>query len=228
MRIALAFAFVLSLTADARAQNPAPPPVPGPPPVPTSVWASKPTALPGYPAGVRPWIKVADVRAAHRGEANWRERMFDDGRLSAEYVAAAPGATQSARFHPDTREWFAVVEGEVRVEIEGQEPFTATRGSLVEHPAPDGVHGAHHRHDAEPALRAERGRRQDLLRGRRRRAAGAAGAGWVRLDAHDHQPQPRTLRRVQHARTSTSTRRARRTRSTPADASCATTSPRCW
>jgi quercetin dioxygenase-like cupin family protein len=38
------------------------------------------------------------------------------------------------RFHPDTREWFAVVEGDVRVEIEGQEPFTATRGSLVNIP----------------------------------------------------------------------------------------------
>ena len=36
--------------------------------------------------------------------------------------------------HPDTREWFAVVEGEVKVEIEGQAPFTATRGSLVNIP----------------------------------------------------------------------------------------------
>ncbi len=134
MRIALAAAFALSLTVHARAQNPAPPAVAGPPPVPTSVWASKPTALPRYPAGVRPWIKVADVKAAHRGEANWRERLFDDGRLSAEYVAAAPGTMQSPRFHPDTREWFAVVEGEVRVEIEGQAPIVATRGSVVNIP----------------------------------------------------------------------------------------------
>jgi quercetin dioxygenase-like cupin family protein len=40
----------------------------------------------------------------------------------------------SPRFHPDTREWFAVVEGTVRVSIEGQPPFTATRGSLVNIP----------------------------------------------------------------------------------------------
>jgi quercetin dioxygenase-like cupin family protein len=40
----------------------------------------------------------------------------------------------SRRFHPDTREWFAVLEGEIRVEIEGQAPFTATRGSLVNIP----------------------------------------------------------------------------------------------
>src|SRR5436189_6150368 len=52
----------------------------------------------------------------------------------AEYVSAPPGAKALRRFHPDTREWFAVLEGEVRVEIEGQEPFAATRGSLVNIP----------------------------------------------------------------------------------------------
>src|SRR5436189_3967761 len=52
----------------------------------------------------------------------------------AEYVSAPPGAKALRRFHPDTREWFAVVEGEVRVEIEGQEPITASRGSLINIP----------------------------------------------------------------------------------------------
>jgi hypothetical protein len=33
----------------------------------------------------------------------------DDGRLTGEYVADAP-VKLSRRFHPDTREWFAVVE----------------------------------------------------------------------------------------------------------------------
>ena len=45
-----------------------------------------------------------------------------------------PERRSPRRFHPDTREWFAVVEGEVRVEIEGQAPITATRGSLVNIP----------------------------------------------------------------------------------------------
>jgi quercetin dioxygenase-like cupin family protein len=103
-------------------------------PVPTSVWVPKPVALPGYTAPQRPWVKLADLKAAHRGQANWTERLVDDGRLMAEYVAAAPGTIVSRRFHPDTREWFAVVEGEVRVEIEGQTPFVATRGSLVNIP----------------------------------------------------------------------------------------------
>ena len=60
--------------------------------------------------------------------------IVDDGRLTGEYVSAAPGTIVGRRLHPDTREWFAVVEGDVKVTIEGQEPFTATRGSLVNIP----------------------------------------------------------------------------------------------
>src|SRR5579871_2616869 len=103
-------------------------------PVPTSVWAPKPTTPPAYPAGVKPWVKLADLKARHTGDPNWREVIVDDGRLTGEYVSASPGTVVGKRLHPDTREWFAVVEGEVRVSIEGQEPFTATRGSLVNIP----------------------------------------------------------------------------------------------
>jgi quercetin dioxygenase-like cupin family protein len=89
---------------------------------------------PPYPAGHKPWIKLADLRARHKGVASWRETIVDDGRLTGEYVAAAAGSKVPRQLHPDTREWFAVVEGEVKVDIEGQPPFTATRGSLVNIP----------------------------------------------------------------------------------------------
>lgn len=105
-----------------------------PRPVPTMVWAPKPVKTPSYRPGLKPWTKLADVKARHKAHTDWREVMINDSRLMAEYVAASPGTKVSARFHPDTREWFAVVEGEVRVEIEGQDPFTATRGSLVNIP----------------------------------------------------------------------------------------------
>jgi quercetin dioxygenase-like cupin family protein len=105
-----------------------------PRPVPTLVWAPKPTTLPGYAAPQKPWTKLADLKARHKDQAGWREVMVDDGRLTGEYIADAAGARVGRRFHPDTREWFAVVEGEIRVEIENQEPFTARRGSLVNIP----------------------------------------------------------------------------------------------
>jgi quercetin dioxygenase-like cupin family protein len=103
-------------------------------PVPTAVWAPKPAQTPAYPPGLKPWTKLSALKAAHKGQVAWREVIVDDGRLTGEYVAAAPGTRVERRLHPDTREWFAVVEGDVRVEIEGQPSFTATRGSLVNIP----------------------------------------------------------------------------------------------
>jgi quercetin dioxygenase-like cupin family protein len=107
--------------------------VPAQAPIPTAVWAPKPVKTPPYPEGHRPRIALADLKARHT-DANWSERLVNDGRLTADYVAAAPGVKVGRRLHPDTRVWFAVVEGEVRVEIEGQTPFVATRGSLVNIP----------------------------------------------------------------------------------------------
>lgn len=105
-----------------------------PKPLPTSAWAPKPTKTPGYTGIHKPWTKLADLKVKHRGRPTWRELIVSDGRLTAEYLSAAPGTKVPRRFHPDTREWFAVVEGEVRVEIEGQEPFVARRGSLINVP----------------------------------------------------------------------------------------------
>src|SRR5687767_11782986 len=92
--------------------------------VPTAAWAPKPIRTPGYTPPQQPWVKLADLKARHKGDANWRELVVDDGRLTGEYVSASPGTKVGRRFHPDTREWFAVVEGTVRVEIEGQTPLT--------------------------------------------------------------------------------------------------------
>jgi len=105
-----------------------------PQPTPTLVWAPKPTSTPAYTPTQKPWVTLAEVKARHAGDTTWRDLIVDDGRLTGEYVAAAAGTRTDRRFHPDTREWFAVVAGEVKVEIEGQPAITATRGSLVNIP----------------------------------------------------------------------------------------------
>ncbi len=147
--------------------------------MPTVVWAPKPVKTPGYTGIHKPWIKLADLKAKHKGQPTWRELLVNDGRLTAEYFSAAPGTKVSRRFHPDTREWFAVVEGEVRVEIEGQEPFTATRGSLVNIPRQT-IYSLE-TIGTSPSLRfaRERRRREDgLSRGcRRRRRPHPASSG---------------------------------------------------
>src|SRR5205814_7837119 len=85
--------------APAAAQNPRP--------APTTVWAPKPVQTPAYAPPQQPWVKLAEIKRIHKTESNWRELVVDDGRLTGEYVAAAPGSKFQKRFHPDTREWFA-------------------------------------------------------------------------------------------------------------------------
>jgi mannose-6-phosphate isomerase-like protein (cupin superfamily) len=104
----------------------------GPPEEPS--WAPKPIELPRYAAPHKPVTRLADLKRKHAGEPQWSEVIVDDSTLHAEYIQSAPGATVSRRFHPDTREFWAVVEGQLRFTIEGQQPFVATHGSLVQVP----------------------------------------------------------------------------------------------
>jgi mannose-6-phosphate isomerase-like protein (cupin superfamily) len=97
-------------------------------------WAPKPKALTKYTPPHKPHTKLAEVKAKHKGHANWKEVVVDDDHLNAAYVFSAPGSKVSKRFHPDTREWWVVLEGQLRFEIEGQQPFVATKGSMVQVP----------------------------------------------------------------------------------------------
>ncbi len=99
-----------------------------------AVWAPKPAQVPGWVAPQRPHVKLSDLKARHRNQPEWRELLVDDGHLQAEYISAPPGPTLSKRFHSDSRAFWVVVDGQMRVEIEGQGPFVATKGSLVQVP----------------------------------------------------------------------------------------------
>ena len=61
--------------------------------------------------------------------------IVNDDYLQAEYIQAAPGTKVGKRFHPDTRAWWVVMDGQIRFDIEGQDSFTATKGSMVQVPA---------------------------------------------------------------------------------------------
>ena len=150
--------------------------------------------------GSKPWTKLADLKAQHKGEANWREVIVDDGRLTGEYVAAAPGTKVPKRFHPDTREWFAVVEGEVQ--RRDRRPGAVHRDARIarQHPAADDLLARNDRRQAEPALHRQRRAREDAVparrRPRRRRRPPPAG---IVVGAGDAQPHRRPVRSVQPA-----------------------------
>ncbi len=93
--------------------------------------ASKPTEWTGPH---KPHTKYADLLAKHKGEANWRELVVDDEHLRSEYISEAPGTVTPRHFHPDTREWWVITDGQIRFRIDGQEPFVASKGWLVQVP----------------------------------------------------------------------------------------------
>jgi mannose-6-phosphate isomerase-like protein (cupin superfamily) len=100
----------------------------------TPSWAPKPVEPTKYVAPHKPHTKLADLKAKNKGRADWKEVIVDDDHLHAEYISTAPGTKVSKRFHPDTREWWIVMDGQIRFEIEGQEPFVAAKGSMVQVP----------------------------------------------------------------------------------------------
>lgn len=96
-------------------------------------WAPK-YAPAQYPPGHKPHVKLTDLRARYKGKADWRETIVNDDYFRAEYISMAPGTKVSPRFHPDTREWWVVMDGEIRFDIEGQDSFIAKKGSMVQVP----------------------------------------------------------------------------------------------
>jgi quercetin dioxygenase-like cupin family protein len=87
-----------------------------------------------YTAPQKPIYRLSELKAKHAGHADWRQLIVDDDLLYAEYISAAPGNGLSKRFHPDTRAWWVVMDGEIQFEIEGQESFIARAGSIVQVP----------------------------------------------------------------------------------------------
>ena len=97
-------------------------------------WAPVPTAPAVWVAPNRPIWKLADLLAQHKGQADWTQTVVSDALLHADYISMAPGEKTPRRFHPDTRAWWIVQDGQIRFDIEGQQPFVASKGFLVQVP----------------------------------------------------------------------------------------------
>jgi mannose-6-phosphate isomerase-like protein (cupin superfamily) len=93
-------------------------------------WVSK-TRGGVYNPPMRPLWKLSDLKQMHAGQNNWQEQIIRDAEQDATYNSAAPGSRFTARLHPDTPSVFVVIAGEVRFTVEGQQPVTGSRGSIV-------------------------------------------------------------------------------------------------
>jgi mannose-6-phosphate isomerase-like protein (cupin superfamily) len=98
------------------------------------VLAPKPPKPPAYTAPHKPHTKLAGLKQKNAGKSGWRELVVDDDYLRAEYISLAEGGRTLRAFHPDTRAWWVVLDGEIRFDIEGQPPFVAKKGYIVQAP----------------------------------------------------------------------------------------------
>ena len=100
----------------------------------TLAWAPQPVQNPGWIAPNKPIWKVSELLAAHKGQQNWTETVVNDNYLHADYVMMGPGQKTPRMFHPDTRAWWIVQDGQIKFNIEGQDPIIASKGFMVQVP----------------------------------------------------------------------------------------------
>jgi mannose-6-phosphate isomerase-like protein (cupin superfamily) len=105
-----------------------------PPAKPIVAWAQKPTKLAPYVAPNKLVYRLADVLAAHKGKASWTQKVFTSRDFIGEWISMAPGEKTKTQFYADDRVFWVVQSGQMKVTIEGQEPFVASKHFLVQVP----------------------------------------------------------------------------------------------
>ena len=96
-------------------------------------WSPKPDKLPAYGKN-KPVTRLPALLARHKGAARWSEQVILTKRYDAKWVQAAPGDKSPTMYWGDDRIVWVVWAGQIRFTIEGQKPFVASKGFLVEVP----------------------------------------------------------------------------------------------
>jgi mannose-6-phosphate isomerase-like protein (cupin superfamily) len=101
---------------------------------PMVVWAPKPDLAP-FVAPNKPLVRIADLQRRHAGDKSWNELVVRDATgLTGRYIQMAPGEKSKTQFYVDSSMFWFVQAGQMRVTIQGQEPFIATKGFVVQVP----------------------------------------------------------------------------------------------
>ncbi len=100
----------------------------------TIAWAAKPAKMPPYTGPNRLVWRLTDVLAAHKGKPSWSQTVFDSRDFTGEWISMAPGEKTKTQFYADDRVFWVVQSGQMKVTIEGQEPFIAGKHFLVQVP----------------------------------------------------------------------------------------------
>ena len=98
-------------------------------------YVAKPIQPAPYVAPMKPLVHLADLKQKHKGEVNWTELVVYDKNNRAEVTSAGPGSKLPRQLHSDAPEYWVVLEGRIRFEVEDPpgkfQTFEAGKGDLV-------------------------------------------------------------------------------------------------
>jgi len=103
----------------------------GPPP---QAWVPKLTRLTPYSSVNKPVWHLKDILASHSKTASWEQPIVRNKEMWADYIQLAAGTKTPRVMYPDNRVAMIVWEGQIRVTVDGQEPFVATKGFEINIP----------------------------------------------------------------------------------------------
>jgi mannose-6-phosphate isomerase-like protein (cupin superfamily) len=98
-------------------------------------YVAKPIQPAPYLPPMKPLVHLADLKNKHKGEVNWTELVVYDKNNRAEVTSAGPGSKLPRQLHSDAPEYWVVLEGRIRFEVEDPpgefQTFEAGKGDLV-------------------------------------------------------------------------------------------------
>src|SRR5882724_5943624 len=97
-------------------------------------WSPKPVPMTPWKAPNKPIWRLNEIMDAHKGKTDWDQPIVRDQDYAADYISMAAGAKTKPQFWADDRIFWYVASGQIRFHIEGQEPFIASKGFLVQVP----------------------------------------------------------------------------------------------
>jgi len=97
-------------------------------------WSPKPVPLTEWKAPNKPIWRLKEILAAHKGQKSWTQPIVRDQDYHGDYIQMAPGEKTKTQFWADDRVFWYVASGQIRFTIQGQEPFVASKGWMVQVP----------------------------------------------------------------------------------------------
>jgi mannose-6-phosphate isomerase-like protein (cupin superfamily) len=96
------------------------------------VWAAQPIPETPWIAPNKPVWHIADILKKHSGQQSWEEKVMLTRDYDGLYFQLAPSEKTKQMFFADDRVFGWIYSGQVKITIDGQQPFTATKGFLFD------------------------------------------------------------------------------------------------